>query len=207
MPTRVEQLGRRRSAAPTREHLAIDPAMKTFNHPVAATDPVRHQRPATAPSQSDSDSPPIRRQGQRLPRGRTRDLVQHIVTPVEFTATEAGFKDGMGGASNAADTPDYHYVLFGRQTDDQHPEFGDVYFEFDDQLNGAVNSVTRVVVAEDRVEFELQQPPKILIQRGTSQTQWRKFVRGIREVFGDDLVHQRQTTRKRAAGKGRLVRQ
>ncbi len=33
---------------------------------------------------------------------------------MEFTATESGFEDGMGGASNAADTKDYHYVLFGR---------------------------------------------------------------------------------------------
>lgn len=95
----------------------------------------------------------------------------------------------MGGASNAADIPDYHYVLFGRQTDDQHPEFSGIYFEFDDQLHGSVNSVKRVRVSQHSVVFELSHHPKIVIRRGTSQPQWQEFVRGIREVFGDDLVH------------------
>ena len=53
---------------------------------------------------------------------------------MEFTATESGFEGGMGGASNTAGTADHHYVLFGRQTDEQHPEFSGVYFEFDDQI-------------------------------------------------------------------------
>lgn len=109
---------------------------------------------------------------------------------MEFTATESGFKDGMGGASNAADTPNYHYVLFGRQTDDQHPEFSGIYFEFDDQLHSSVNSVNRVIVGQDSVVFELKHHPKIVIRRGTRSPQWRKFVRGIREVFGDEMVHQ-----------------
>lgn len=109
---------------------------------------------------------------------------------MEFTATEAGFEDGLGGASNAADTSDYHYVLIGRQTDEQHPEFTGVYFEFDDQLHGAVNSVNRVIIGRDTVEFERRHHPRILIRRGTSRPQWRKFVRGIREVFSDEIVHQ-----------------
>ncbi len=96
----------------------------------------------------------------------------------------------MGGASNAADTPNYHYVLFGRQTDDQHPEFSGIYFEFDDQLHSSVNSVNRVIVGQDSVVFELNHHPKITIRRGTSQPQWQEFLGGIREVFGGDLIHQ-----------------
>lgn len=48
---------------------------------------------------------------------------------IEFVATESGFEAGVGGASNAAGTADYHYVLFGRQTDAQHPECTGVYFD------------------------------------------------------------------------------
>ena len=108
---------------------------------------------------------------------------------MEFTATESGFEDGMGGASNAADTKDYHYVLFGRQTDDQHPKCSGVYFEFDDQIHGSVDSVTRVVVADDVVEFELKDQQKIVVRRGMGEPQWSGFLRGIYDVFSDDIVH------------------
>jgi hypothetical protein len=108
---------------------------------------------------------------------------------MEFTATEFGFEDGLGGASNGADTKDYHYILFGRQTDNQHPECDGVYFEFDDQSHGSVDSVTGVVIADDVVEFELKDDPKIVVRRGMSEPQWSGFVRGIYGVFRDDIVH------------------
>jgi hypothetical protein len=44
---------------------------------------------------------------------------------IEFIATECGFHDGLGGASNAAADEDYHYILFGRQIDSQHPQNSD----------------------------------------------------------------------------------
>jgi hypothetical protein len=42
--------------------------------------------------------------------------------PLDFTATESGFDNGMGGASNAAGTDEQHYVLFGKDADG-------IYFE------------------------------------------------------------------------------
>jgi len=90
---------------------------------------------------------------------------------MEFTATESGFEDGMGGASNEAGTAGYHYVLFGRQTDEQHPECSGVYFEFDDQIHGAVDCITRVAIADELVRFELRDGQKIVVRRGMAEPQ------------------------------------
>jgi hypothetical protein len=95
----------------------------------------------------------------------------------------------MGAGSNAAGTADYHYVLFGRQTDEQHPEHGGVYFEFDDQSHGAVGSVARVGVADDRVSFLLRDGKSIVVECGMAEPQWFGFLRGIQDAFGDDIVH------------------
>jgi hypothetical protein len=108
---------------------------------------------------------------------------------MEFVATESGFEDGMGGASNAAGTADSHYVLFGRQTDEQHPDCSGVYFEFDDQINGAVDCITRVSIAADLVRFELRDGQRIVVRRGMAGSQWAVFLRGIHDSFGDDIVH------------------
>jgi len=51
--------------------------------------------------------------------------------PLDFTATESGFDNGMGGASNAAGADDLHYVLFGKDGDG-------VYFEYDDQIHDSI---------------------------------------------------------------------
>ena len=111
------------------------------------------------------------------------------VSPMEFVATESGFEDGIGGASNAADTTDYYYVLFGRQTDDQHPECCGVYFEFDDQIHGAVDCVTGVVIADDRVSFALRDGQIIVVRCGMAEPQWSGFLRGIHDAFGDEITH------------------
>ncbi len=107
---------------------------------------------------------------------------------MEFTATESGLADGMWGASNGASAKDYHYVLFGRQTDIQHPECSGVYFEFDDQVHGSVDCVTKVLIAKDAVEFELKARQKIVVRRGIGDPQWTEFVRGILNVFQDDII-------------------
>ena len=107
---------------------------------------------------------------------------------MEFTATESGFDDGMGGASNAAGTPDYHYVLFGRQTDEQHPECSGVYFEFDDQIHGSVGSVSRVAIADGVVRFELRDGQSVVVRRGMAEPQWTGFLRGIHEAFGHEVI-------------------
>ena len=75
--------------------------------------------------------------------------------PIVFEATEAGFLDGLGGASNAVESSDYHYVLFGKQVDEQDPSNTGVYFEYDDQVNGSVNTVEKVLIAENEVTFFL----------------------------------------------------
>jgi hypothetical protein len=108
---------------------------------------------------------------------------------MEFVVTEFGFDDGIGGASNAAGTADHHYVLFGRQTDEQHSECSGVYFEFDDQIHGAVDCVTRVVIADDCVRFELRDSQKIVVRRGMAEPQWSGFVRRIHDAFGDEIIH------------------
>jgi hypothetical protein len=107
---------------------------------------------------------------------------------MEFIATESGFEDGMGGASNAVGTGDYHYVLFGRDTDEQHPERCGVYFEFDDQIHGAVDCVAAVAVADDRVRFRLRDGQNIVVRRGMAEPQWACFLRGIHDAFGDESV-------------------
>ena len=108
---------------------------------------------------------------------------------MEFVATESGFEDGMGGASNAAGTADYHYVLFGRDIDEQHPERSGVYFEFDDQIHGAVDIVTAVAIVDDSVRFELRAGQKIVVRRGMAETQWSGFLRGIHNAFRDEIIH------------------
>jgi hypothetical protein len=107
---------------------------------------------------------------------------------MEFTATECGFDNGLGGASNAANKRDYHYVLFGRQTDKQHPEFSGVYFEFDDQINGAANCVSQVVIRDGAVDFGLKDGRKISVLRGMMAAQWDKFLSGVRDTFENEIV-------------------
>ena len=109
---------------------------------------------------------------------------------VEFVATEAGFAGGVGGASNAEDSADYHYVVFGRQTDSQNPECSGVYLEFDGQIQGGVDQVGAITIADDWVSFELREGDQIVVRSGLSESQWADFVKGIRDTFGDDIVHE-----------------
>jgi hypothetical protein len=107
---------------------------------------------------------------------------------MEFTATESGFEHGMGGASNAECTAENHYVLFGRQADEQHPECRGTYFEFDDQVNGNVNCVAAVTIMDHDVKFDLRSGQAILVRCGTPDPQWSEFLKGIDDVFGDLVV-------------------
>jgi hypothetical protein len=109
---------------------------------------------------------------------------------MEFTATECGFKNGFGGASNASSAKDYHYVLFGRQTGEQHSEFDGVYFEFDDQINGSVNCVRRVEIQNGVVEFALKDGRKIVVLREMGDARWSSFLRAIRDTFGREIIEQ-----------------
>jgi hypothetical protein len=107
---------------------------------------------------------------------------------LEFAATEAGFENGLAGASNAKLASAYHYILFGKQVDPQHPENSGVYFEHDSQLQGSVNAVTRVVLGDDAVHFRLRGEISIAVRRGGDEQDWRQFVAGVREVFGELAV-------------------
>jgi hypothetical protein len=106
----------------------------------------------------------------------------------EFTATESGFADGFGGASNSEDEDDYHYVLFGRQTDAQHPENSGAYFEFDDQINGGVNLVRKIAVTNCHVTFILTEFKTIRVIRMMDDIGWQEFLRGITESFEPELI-------------------
>jgi len=102
---------------------------------------------------------------------------------MKFTATEAGFENGMGGASNSKANDEHHYILFGMQEDPQHPEYNGAYFEYDDQKNGKVNSVEAVSINEKMVCFKLLSGTLIEIKFDVSAEQWGAFLSGIRTVF------------------------
>ena len=104
---------------------------------------------------------------------------------IEFTATEAGFDKGLGGASNSNATVAYHYILFGRQEDPQHAWNRGVYFEVDSQRRGAANQVMKVVVGEGSVRFQLRANEFVTVNNGVDAQSWTKFMTGIDEVFGN----------------------
>jgi hypothetical protein len=107
---------------------------------------------------------------------------------MKFSATEAGFKDGRGGASNSTSAEKQHYVLFGTQQDVQHPENSGVYFEYDDQSNGAVNSVKAVSIGGKSVAFKLKGGKSIEVNCDVSAEQWAELKRAIRTVFPPELL-------------------
>ena len=115
---------------------------------------------------------------------------------MEFIATESAFHDGLGGASNAAADAEYHYVLFGNQVDDQHPENAGLYFEFDDQINGSVNNVLSVTIALKVVTFALRDGQSIVVRRGMAQADWLQFLEGIGNTFPAEIVHAAQSTHR-----------
>ena len=101
--------------------------------------------------------------------------------PLDFTATEIGFDNGMGGASNAAGTGEPHYVLFGRDGDG-------VYFEYDDQIHGGVDRVAGVSVRRDNVVFTLTDRTTITVRRQADDPKWPEFLGGLRAVFPPGMV-------------------
>ncbi len=106
---------------------------------------------------------------------------------IDFEATDAGFEEGLGGASNIASTAEYHYVLFGEQVDELYAENTGVYFEYDDQSNGTVNGVRSVVVEDRKVTFELD-AETIVVRCRVEDGSWDAFLRGIEEVFPKSIV-------------------
>lgn len=102
---------------------------------------------------------------------------------VEFTADEAGFKDGLGGAAGARGETGRHYVLFGTQTDAQHAWNSGAYFEFDSQINGRVNSVQSVSIGDRVVSFFLKNGARVVVKCKVRDEQWGEFTRGIDTVF------------------------
>ena len=101
--------------------------------------------------------------------------------PLNFTATESGFDDGMGGASNAAESDPQHYVLFGKDDDG-------VYFEYDDQIHGGVDQVVQISVLPDHVVFVLRDSDKITVRRQMDDAAWNDFIAGVRRTFPPAIV-------------------
>lgn len=106
---------------------------------------------------------------------------------MNFMATEFGFEDGLGGASNSKSRDEYHYVVFGIQVDEQHPEYNGVYFEYDDQINGSVGSVERIGIGENVVLFTLKNGKEITVKCDTTKSKWDEFLNGIRSTFDERL--------------------
>lgn len=107
---------------------------------------------------------------------------------MKFMATEAGFKDGVGGASNARSAEAYHYVLFGAQEERQHSRNSGIYFEYDGQSNGAVNCVESVSMGDKTVAFKLRGGKSIEIKVNVSGREWIAFKKGIRQVFPKSVI-------------------
>jgi hypothetical protein len=112
---------------------------------------------------------------------------------MKFSATEAGFSKGLGGASNAKgakeDGANYHYLLFGIQ---EVPGYEGIYFEYDGQQNGAVNIVQSVSFTNQKATFRLKRGKTIIVNRGVTTSQWLQFKKGIITVFGDTTNHRKR---------------
>jgi hypothetical protein len=114
---------------------------------------------------------------------RLRLSLSFVVMLIEFDATEMGFNDGVGGASNAKSSAAYHYFLFGKQVDPQHSWNSGIYFEFDGQQNGGVNRVASVILAQDGAQLRLHTGDIISVRRTADDASWQKFIEGVDEVF------------------------
>ena len=101
--------------------------------------------------------------------------------PFDFTATECGFDNGLGGASNSMGTDEYHYVLFGKDGDG-------VYFEYDDQIHGGIDLVAGVEIESARVVFTLKDGQKITVRKQMNDAKWSEFVAGVRGAFASGIV-------------------
>jgi len=104
--------------------------------------------------------------------------------PVVFTATEAGYANGLGRASNSKGLESYHYVQFGRSPDGKPGH----QFEFDDVHYRSVNGVIKVAVARRVVEFDLKDQKVIIMREDLADVEWNRFLKGILEVFGDSII-------------------
>src|SRR4051794_38078738 len=109
---------------------------------------------------------------------------------IEFTATEMGFDNGLGGTSNSKSPAPYHYILFGNQVDPQHAWNSGIYFEFDNQRNAGLNRIARVVLGQEEACFTLSSHETITVRRAQDGISWQKFTEGVHEVF-EKLVEQK----------------
>ena len=73
------------------------------------------------------------------------------------------------------------------QVDRQHPKNSGVYFEFDDQINGAVNSVNRIRLRVGEAEFTMNDGKTITVKRDAGN-KWDEFVAGIRSTFAAQTI-------------------
>lgn len=97
-----------------------------------------------------------------------------------FIASECGFADGVGGASNTESDEQQHYVLFGKDGDG-------VYFEFDDQMNGGTGQVRVIHILPDAVTFDLNSHESITVKRGCGDVEWNTFLDALRHTYDGDV--------------------
>ena len=107
---------------------------------------------------------------------------------MKFKATEIGFSDGLGGASNSQSSDEYHYFLFGAGEDEQHPEYSGIYFEYDDQINGGVNLVKDIILETFIVTFSLIDGNIIVADCSGCINKWDEFLVGIQSTFSQNII-------------------
>jgi len=107
---------------------------------------------------------------------------------MKFKATEIGFENGMGGASNSSCEDEYHYILFSIQNDDDNSENHGVYFEYDDQINGEIDQVQKIIIGLKYLEFSLGEDESIIIDCCGFTKQWDDLVSGIYSIFPNNLI-------------------
>lgn len=107
---------------------------------------------------------------------------------IVFTATEAGYANGIASASNQRGIEAFHYVQFGRPAEVPAAGKAGHFFEFDDRGNRSVNEVVRVSITNGGVEFDLKRQKIFIFHHRVGEAEWAQFMRGIAEVFGAAVV-------------------
>ncbi|MEM9414406.1 MAG: hypothetical protein AAGA29_02870 [Planctomycetota bacterium] len=121
------------------------------------------------------------------------------MTTFFFTASEASGNETEDSlcASAGSEKEPYSYIMFQR-----HPEDGDdddgIYFEFNDQINGAYQCVRACEVARHQIKIELGEPidwqkqySSVIVRLEVCEQQYRKFIDILSKIFRreEDSLH------------------
>lgn len=130
---------------------------------------------------------------------------------IVFKAIEAGFVENAGGiaclmcgASGTDADCNEHYVTLQRGNEEEDPDDDlGVHFEFDDQINGNYECVSRCQVSRTRLHIELARPIDLERQvtsitvdlRKIKSRDWKVMAIGLRRIFRNKKGILRVSTR------------